>query len=84
MNFEIAQQIGASSFLIFHVIKIKPNSTVRDITVETGLNETTVRNAVKKLEEAGIVRHELYKMPAYPLSMMRKYITNSEDKWLLN
>lgn len=84
MNFEIAQQMGATSFLVFHVLKLKPKLTVRDITIETGLNETTVRTVVKKLEEARIITHELHSVPLNRLSMMRKYITTTEDNWLLN
>lgn len=61
-DLDIARIYGASAFLIYTVLKIYPKSTVMQLTMTSGLNETTVRNSVKKLEEAGLISSRIIKV----------------------
>jgi DNA-binding MarR family transcriptional regulator len=81
MDFEIAKQIGPTSFLIYHVLKAIPKATYKELIIESGLDENTVRNVVKKLEGARILYSEIVPSKTRPVKM---FSLNDETKWLLH
>lgn len=54
-EFEIAQKLGASSYLLYRIIQTNYNITLREIQYESGMSEMGVYNNLKKLEETGVI-----------------------------
>ena len=55
LELEIARQLGASSFLVYSVLKNKGDLTRRDLEIECGMSEDGILRTVKKLEEDKII-----------------------------
>ena len=54
-EFEIAQKLGASSYLLYRIIQKNYTLTLREIQCESGMSEMGVYNNLKKLEDTGII-----------------------------
>lgn len=82
MNFEIAKQIGVTSFLVFHVIKSNPNLTIKEIGELSGVRVRTLRGIVNNLEGAKIVKCDI--IPITKTRCVGTYSINYETEWLLH
>ena len=65
----IAQQIGASAFLVYTVLKNKGNLTRRELEMTCNLSDNCIKSTTEKLIDWGVIKKELcsYKKANYNL-----------------
>lgn len=79
LELEIARTLGASCFLIHQYIKNNPNTTQREISMDTGLEVSTVNLQIKKLKETNVINALQRNKPTG--GKMYTYKENEKESW---
>lgn len=80
LELSIAQQIGASAFLVYSVLKNKGTLTRRNLQMFCNLSDNCVKSTTEKLISYGIIKKELL---SYEKTKYNIYILNDCFDWKL-
>jgi DNA-binding MarR family transcriptional regulator len=55
---EVGRKFGATAFFIYQALKCNPNSSIKDLEIETGMHEKIIRAHLKNMELTGLLTKE--------------------------
>jgi transcription initiation factor IIE alpha subunit len=80
---DIGRQMGGNVFYVYNILKsIGGVSTNKDIQLESGMDEKTLRKILRNLEDAGVVKVDL--IATNRAQYRYRFSVNEQDKWKLH
>jgi len=58
LELEIGRFFGGSSFFLYQVIKHNPKSSLKDLQIETGLSDRSLKDLLRYLTDSNIITRE--------------------------